>query len=98
MNRFNNSVTHSKYIVKNNMPLPNRPNSGYLYIEVSSDNFLKFIRDFCNVKGNTPVRCVIHDEGPDVHSSDLTSLRLRMLETLNRLNIRSIDSNYLMLH
>ena len=43
MDRFNNSVTHSKYIVKNNMPLPNRPNSGYLYIEVSSDNFLKFI-------------------------------------------------------
>lgn len=91
MDRFNNSVTHSKYIVKNNMPLPNRPNSGYLYIEVSSDNFLKFIRDFWNVKVNAPVRCVIHDEGTNIHSSDLTSLRLRMLEMLNRLNIRSID-------
>lgn len=91
MDRFNSVIKHSKYEVRKVPPVPGSNKSPYISIILSSDMFIKFLGEHWNLKTNLPVKCTIYDEQERTNSSEVTTIRMRLLEILNRLNIEKVD-------
>lgn len=91
MDRFNSAVKYSIYDIKRVPALPKSNKGEYISISCSSDMFDKLLPTLWNLKTNLPVRCTIYDEREKTNDPEVSTIRIRILELLNRLNIENID-------
>lgn len=90
--RFEKAVHKNEYRIDRVPPIPGKQAGGYINIQISFDNFQRFLNEVGKINTNLPIKCTIYDEGLITSRYDL-SLRYNFLERLNGIRFADIRFN-----